>query len=217
MPTKFSLNPRYATGFGCTTSLAAIEIMKNLLSLVFLTILISCGGSEEKIQLGDEVTEQSPTEKKDISFQRIAFSMNPLYGRERKSKDVEILQDSIVFYRLRDETTIVENYKAKLDSQSMGRIHQLLDSIDFNSLKSEYYDAEHEPWYSLKLKFANGEVVMKGTLENELQRKMHSLFEIVESQNLIKSEDRYFSTAKDVLLPPPPTPVSVPYDSLNRK
>ena len=206
-----------ASHASCTRPLAAIEIMKNLFLLVFLTILTSCGGSEEKIQVGDKVTEQPPTEKKEVSFQTIAFSMNPLYGRERKSKDVEILQDSTVFYRLRDETTIVENFKAKLDAQSMGRIHEILDSIDFNSLKSEYYDAEHEPWYSLKLVFANGEVVMKGTLENELKERMHKLFDIVESQKLVKSENRYFSTAKDVLLPPPPTPVSVPDDSLNKK
>ncbi|MBF9255684.1 hypothetical protein I2I11_20470 [Pontibacter sp. 172403-2] len=191
--------------------------MKNSFLLILLVLLLSCGSREESKQVAVMSPEEAPVEQEDISFKKITFSVQPGWSREKYAKDVEITPDSILYYRLRerDSEIVVENYKAKLDSVGMGRVYGLLDSTDFNSLKDYYYDSEDAAWFSLQFVFLNGEVKMKGTLPDDYWKKVYKLLMLIDKQNLTKSENRHFSTTEDVLLPP--APISVPYDSLNKK
>ncbi|WP_139237157.1 hypothetical protein [Pontibacter akesuensis] len=195
--------------------------MKNSLQLMLLLLLISCGSREENINKStvEKSDELISTTKQKARFERISFSIFPGWSDERYSKDVEINSDSTVYYRLRERhgETVVENYKAKLDSGSMGRVYGLVDSIDFNSLKKGFYFEEDGAFHSLQFVFDNGEARMVGTMQDDLSETLYELLDIVENQNLIKSENRDFSTTEDVLVPPPPAPVRVPYDSLTRK
>ncbi|AKD05209.1 hypothetical protein PKOR_21725 [Pontibacter korlensis] len=163
--------------------------------------------------------EEAAAEQEDISFKKITFSVQPGWSREKYAKDVEITPDSILYYRLRERhsETVVENYKVKLDSVGMERVYGFLDSTDFNGLKDYYYDSEDAAFFSLQFVFLNGEVKMKGTLPDDYWKKVYKLLMLIDKQNLTKSENRHFSTTEDVLLPPPPAPISVPYDSLNKK
>ncbi|ARS35672.1 hypothetical protein CA264_09590 [Pontibacter actiniarum] len=195
--------------------------MKNSLLFVFLVLLISCGSHEENINKStvEKAAEPISTTKQNVRFERISFSIFPGWSDERYSKDVEINNDSTVYYRLREKhgETVVENYKTKLDSGSMGRVYRLVDSINFNSLKEGFYFEEDGAFHSLLFVFDNGEARMVGTMQGELNETLYELLDIVEKQNLSKSENRHFSTTEDILIPPPPAPVSVPYDSLTRK
>ena len=165
--------------------------------------------------------EKAPAEQESISFEKIVFSVQPGWNNEKYGKDVEITKDGILYYRLRERHngTVVENYKAKLDSLSMGRVYGFLDSTDFNSLKDKYNNTEDASWYSLQFVFYNGEVKMQGTLPDDYWKKVRKLLVLIDKRNLTKSENRYFSTTEDVLLPPPPAPIRVEMlsDSLNRK
>ncbi|CAM3806833.1 hypothetical protein POKO110462_20565 [Pontibacter korlensis] len=193
--------------------------MKNSLLFVFLVLLLSCGSREESKQLAVMSPEEAAAEQEDISFKKITFSVQPGWSREKYAKDVEITPDSILYYRLRERhsETVVENYKVKLDSVGMERVYGFLDSTDFNGLKDYYYDSEDAAFFSLQFVFLNGEVKMKGTLPDDYWKKVYKLLMLIDKQNLTKSENRHFSTTEDVLLPPPPAPISVPYDSLNKK
>ncbi|WP_276498072.1 hypothetical protein [Pontibacter litorisediminis] len=193
--------------------------MKSSFLLILLVLLISCGSRKEGQQLAVMTPEEAPAEKEDISFKKINFSVQPEWSRDKYAKDVEITPDSVLYYRLRERQsgTVVENYKAKLDSVGMGRVYGFLDSTDFNSLKNFYYDTEDAAWFSLQFVFLDGEAKMQGTLPDDYWKKVYKLLMLIDKQNLTKSENRHFSTTEDVLLPPPPAPVSVPYDSLYRK
>jgi hypothetical protein len=186
--------------------LAVKEIMKNSLQLVFLLLLISCGSREENKNKRtiEKATEPISTTKQNIHFERITFSIFPGLSAERNSKDVEINNDSTMYYRLREDGRIIENYRAKLDTQSMGRVYELVESIDFNSLKKGFYFEEDGAFHSLQFVFDNGEARMNGTMQGELSETLYELLSIVERQKLDKSENRHFRTAKDVMIPPPP-------------
>ncbi|PKV62392.1 hypothetical protein [Pontibacter ramchanderi] len=210
-----------ASPVACTKPLAVKETMKNSLQLMFLLLLISCGSSEENVNKStvEKATEPISKTKQKVRFECISFSIFPGMGTERYSKDVEINNDSTVYYRLRERhgETVVENYIAKLDSQSMGKVYGLMDSIDFNSLKEGFYFEDDGAFHSLQFVFDNGEARMVGTMQGELEETLYGLLDIVEKQNLIKGENRNFTTTADVLVPPPPAAISIPYDSLKRK
>ncbi|GAA4444675.1 hypothetical protein GCM10023188_46960 [Pontibacter saemangeumensis] len=192
--------------------------MKIPFLFILLLFLSSCGNQEESNELKVVTPEEVPAEQEEVSFERIIFSVEPGWSREKYGKDVEITQDSVLYFRIRekDSGTVVENYKAKLDSTSMERIYGLLDSTDFNSLKNNYNNAEDAGWISMRFVFYNGEVKMQGTLENDWKRVVKLLM-LLEKQNLAKSENRHFSTTEDVLLYLAPFGVEELSDSLKRK
>lgn len=175
--------------------------MEVALLIAILALSVSCDNRKEGKSV---IVESVPVERKKISFEKIIFSIYPGWSRERNSKDVEINHDGTIYYRLRDHITIVENYKATLDSVDMVSVYAVLDSIDFNSLKMEYSVAEDAAYHSLEFAMPNGSVNIQGTLADELAKNVYRLLNIVEKQNLIRSKSHHFSTAKDVLLPLPP-------------
>lgn len=180
--------------------------MKKALHVVVLLCLFSCNG-------GENVEK----DKKSIErFKSFVFSIEPGWSTD-DSRDVEIFQDGTTYLRLRDDREVKENYKVKLDSQSLRQVFILVDSMNIEALDSVYQDYFDGTSYSLRLRNEKGEVRAKGMdFPNEVQRMLKRVVEIVEGQQLSKSTNRHFSTTEDVLLSPPPVPVNVklPLDSI---
>jgi hypothetical protein len=80
--------------------LAAIEIMKNLFLLILLVLFSSCGSQEDSKELEVMTPKEVTAELKEISFEKIIFSAEPGWSREKYGKDVEITQDSVLYFRI---------------------------------------------------------------------------------------------------------------------
>lgn len=180
--------------------------MKKALHVVILLCLFSCNGGE-KVEKEENQIEQ---------FDSFMFSIEPGWSTD-DSRDVEINKDGTAYLRLRDDREVKENYRVKLDSQSLRQIFILVDSMNIEALDTVYPDYFDGATYSLLLRNKMGEVKTKGMdFPDEVQKTLKRVVEIVEGQQLSKSTDRHFSTTEDVLLPPPPAPVNIklPIDSL---
>ncbi|TPE45185.1 hypothetical protein [Pontibacter mangrovi] len=180
--------------------------MKQILLLAAVVILVSCGGQQEKAPaVADNPEPVKAEERSEAQFETITFSIFPALGEENISKDVEITADGKFFYRLREvhEVSIKANYTGELDSLDLNEVYNLYSSIDLNHLKQVRYDGFDMAFYSLRITMYNGEVQMKTTLNDDIEKCVRTLLKLIENQNMKKSSNHKFSTAKDVLLPPP--------------
>ncbi|GAB3204051.1 NhaP-type Na+/H+ and K+/H+ antiporter [Pontibacter aydingkolensis] len=171
--------------------------MNKSLHVVLLFFLFSCNGTEERAHVKEK-------EHQIKHFEEFVFSIEPGWSTD-DSKDVEIHKDGTTYLRLRDNREIKENYKAKLDSQSLRQIFLLVDSMNVEALDTFYQEYEDGAYYSMRLKNNGKEVRTKGMdFPIEVQKMLMELVEIVEGQQLVKTFNRRFATTKDVLWPLPP-------------
>jgi hypothetical protein len=177
--------------------LTSVDKYEKAFHVVFLLVLFSCNGTEGKVHV----------EKKERSIKRFdsfMFSIEPGWSNE-DSRDVEINNDGTAYLRLRDDREIRENFKGTLDSQNLRQVFILIDSMHVEALDSVYQDYFDGAYYSLCIKNERGEVRTKGMdFPDEVRNLLMEVVEIVERQKMMKSSNRHFNTAKDVLIPPPP-------------
>ncbi|NEM99606.1 hypothetical protein [Pontibacter burrus] len=188
-------------------------------SFVFLALLcFACKEQkQDKIIVADDFEPEETKVQSEIHFEKITFSVMQGWNNEEYDKDYEIRKDGTFNYRLRNRycCPIKANYTGTLDSLSMSKVLAVLDSIDFNTLKFVNYDEEHASFFSIAFTMFNGEVRFRGALDAKNKGKIRELVEIVEAQELRKSGNHKFSTAKDVIIPPPNfTPSQSLLDSL---
>ena len=179
--------------------------MKKVLHVILLSILFSCNGAEDKshVEAQEEATKR---------FDRFMFSIEPGWSKEN-GRDIEINNDGTVYLRLRVDREVKENYKVKLDPQSLRKVATLIDSMNFELLDSFYQEYEDGAYYSMRLTNNGREVRTKGMdLPNEVQNLLLEVVQLVEGQPLVKTSNRRFITTKDVLKPLPPGQVETQLD-----
>ncbi|MBW7468309.1 hypothetical protein ABID22_002731 [Pontibacter aydingkolensis] len=180
-----------------------------MIRYVFILLAILCFTCKEQKQSETIVTDDSEPVKhlvnRNVYFKKITFSI--LYGmsRDEFDKDIEILADNTFHYRLRERymPTIKANYTGVLDSVSISKVYEIFDAIDFNKLKFPEDDAEDAPEVSIYFTMYNGELRMKGYLDEMIMQNIWNLMELIEAQEMKQSTNHKFRTAKDVLIPPP--------------
>lgn len=174
---------------------------------LFIVLAIVCFACKEQKQNETIVDEVKPTEEKrqKLEFERITFSIYPTLGDDPYSKDVEVTSEGKFYYRVREMNSydIKANYAGELDSANLEKVYTLYSSIDLNNLKRVIHDGFDMPFYSLRITMYNGEVQMKTTLDDNIEKAVRDLLKIIESQEMKRSGNHKFSTAKDVLIPPP--------------
>ncbi|MBC5775932.1 hypothetical protein H8S95_17790 [Pontibacter sp. KCTC 32443] len=178
---------------------------------LFIVLVIVCFACKERKQheaIVDENPEPELTytlKQRGGYFKGIIFSVRHGMSRDKYDKDVEIFSDGTFYYRLREryEPIIKANYTGKLDSASMDRVYAILDSIDFNKLKFPEGDAEDAHEVNIYFTMYNGGLSMKGYLDEEIMKNIWNLMELVEAQEMKKSDNHRFRTAKDVIISPP--------------
>ncbi|PTX22826.1 hypothetical protein C8N40_101654 [Pontibacter mucosus] len=188
-------------------------MVRFILFFVVVTCL-SCRGQQSEAVVKES---EKAGKEKDTHFEKITFSIMQGFNREGFDKDVEILKDGTFYYRLRERycCPIKANYMGKLDSLQMNKVYAILDATDFNTLKSVQPDEEHASYVSILFTMYNGEIRMKGALSARVWKRILDLLTLVEEQELVPNSNHQFSTAKDVILPPPNfTPSQALLDSL---
>jgi len=175
---------------------------------------LSCQG-QQSVAVVEELKDAE--KEKDSHFEKITFSIMQGFRNTEFDKDVEILKDGTFYYRLRERycCPIKANYTGKLDSLQMSKVYAILDVTDLNTLKSVQPDEDHASYFSILFTMYNGEVRMKGALDSKVWEGILELLTIVEGQEFVPNKNHHFSTAKDVILPPPNfTPSQALLDSL---
>jgi len=175
---------------------------------LFILLAIVCFACKEQKRDNSIVVDDSEPEKAERSakaeFKRITFSVvcYLCHDWDYRVKDVEIHEDSTVYFRKRHNWSVRDSFVGKLDSTDMANVYKLLSSIDFNALKAEELEEEDSPYFSVKFDMYNGEVNMRGSLDVNTWRSILDLLAIVEMQELKLNKNRHFKTARDV----PPLP-----------
>jgi hypothetical protein len=175
---------------------------------LFIVLVIVCFACKERKQPETIVADNpEPVEdrRKEVEFERITFSVVCYLCHDwgYRVKDVEIHEDSTVYFRKRHNWSVKDSFVGKLDSADMAKVYKLLSAIDFNTLKVDELEEEDSPYFSVNFKMYNGEVNMRGSLNVNVWKRLLNLLTIVEEQKLKITENRRFSSAKDVPSTPP--------------
>lgn len=176
-----------------------------MIRFTFLFMIMFCFSCQAEMQpetiVAEEMAEKHQETEK-IEFEKIILTMVcacPGWN----TKDVEVYKDGTIYYRLRDYEIVGKNYNGQLDSVAMAQVYALLKSLDFNSLKSGFPEAQGAADHSIYVELPDGKVQMRGNLDNKGALGVHMFLRFLDNYKMVVSDNRSFTTENEVRSSPP--------------
>ncbi|TPE45186.1 hypothetical protein [Pontibacter mangrovi] len=171
--------------------------------LLFMVVFcLTCQSTKQTEAIATEVKAEENQETEKIEFDKITITVVcacPGWN----TKDVEVHKDGTIYYRLRNYETVGKNYKGQLGSVAMTQVYTLLKSLDFNSLKSGFPEAEDAADHSIHVELPDGLVQMRGDLDDKGALAVHMFLRFLDNYKMEVSDNRSFSTENEVRTAPP--------------